>query len=187
MEGVLAIKVLSNNLIAVVYTNGLLRIIQISNFIVLVESNLLGDEAKFDHKDYFRVFDAHLAFASHSSVANHQQTSMSKSISIGISLGIEHVQTAAKQFCLQTVSLRFENVPAVDPEIESSIALGDNCELIHARQELMARNVSITNVSACQNSSFLYTTFNLNTRETSIFSTSSAQPIWDRGSQEVKH
>lgn len=51
MEGVLAIKVLSNNLIAVVYTNGLLRIIQISNFTVLVESNLLGDEGKFDLKD----------------------------------------------------------------------------------------------------------------------------------------
>ena len=41
MEGVIAIKVLTNNLLAVSYTNGLLRIIQVSNFSVLIETNLL--------------------------------------------------------------------------------------------------------------------------------------------------
>lgn len=41
MEGVIAIKVLTNNLLAVTYTNGLFRIIQVSNFSVLIETNLL--------------------------------------------------------------------------------------------------------------------------------------------------
>ena len=41
MEGVIAIKVLTNNLLAVSYTNGLLRIIQVSNFSLLIETNLL--------------------------------------------------------------------------------------------------------------------------------------------------
>lgn len=41
MEGVIAIKVLTNNLLAVTYTNGLFRVIQVSNFLVLVETNLL--------------------------------------------------------------------------------------------------------------------------------------------------
>jgi len=43
LEGVVALKVLTNNLLAVTYTNGLFRVIQISNFSVLIETNLLGD------------------------------------------------------------------------------------------------------------------------------------------------
>ena len=70
---------------------------------------------------------------------------------------------------------------------ESSIILGKDCELVHTRQQVLTPGLTISSIAACEDSAFLYTTFNPQTRETSIFSTSSAQPIWDRGSQELKH
>jgi len=76
---------------------------------------------------------------------------------------------------LQILSLRFENVPIVDSiDAELNIILGNDCELIHTRQEIMAAGVAITSIAPCVDSSFLFTTFNVRTRETSIFSTSSA-------------
>ena len=55
------------------------------------------------------------------------------------------------------------------------------------RQQYMPEGVSISSLTPSDDSSFLYTTFHQVSRETSIFSTSVAQPIWDRGSQEVEH
>ena len=41
LEGVVAMKALSNNLLAVVYTNGLLRVFVVSSTSILVETNLI--------------------------------------------------------------------------------------------------------------------------------------------------
>ena len=46
LNGVVALRVLTNNLLAALYTNGLLRIIQISGFTVVLETNLMQDEAR---------------------------------------------------------------------------------------------------------------------------------------------
>ena len=71
--------------------------------------------------------------------------------------------------------------------MENYAVLNNDCEFIHTRQQVFAKGMVISSISACDDSAFLYTTFNPQSKETSIFSTSSAQPIWDRGSQELKH
>ena len=43
MHGVVALKVLTNNLLAVAYTNGLIRIVQVSNFEIIAETNILAN------------------------------------------------------------------------------------------------------------------------------------------------
>ena len=83
---------------------------------------------------------------------------------------------------LHTLSLRFNNVPTMDPVMEDEVLLGRDFDLDHTRQQIFEPGMVITSITACENSAFLYTTFEPQTRETSIFSTSCAQPIWDRGS-----
>ena len=61
LEGVVALKVLTNNLLAVAYTNGLFRIIQIHDLSVVIETNLLADEGKLG-LDFGRIFEAQIAF-----------------------------------------------------------------------------------------------------------------------------
>ena len=43
LHGVVALKVLTNNLLAAAYTNGLIRIVQVSNFEVIAETNILAN------------------------------------------------------------------------------------------------------------------------------------------------
>ena len=46
LEGVLAFKALTNDLLAVVYTSGLFRVVDISNLAPMLEINLLADEGR---------------------------------------------------------------------------------------------------------------------------------------------
>ena len=88
---------------------------------------------------------------------------------------------------MSTLSLRFDDVQPQHEDEEDDKLLGEECELNVARQQVFSEGVAISSIAACADSSFLYTTYDAKTYETSIFSTSLAQPIWDRGSQELKH
>ena len=52
---------------------------------------------------------------------------------------------------------------------------------------MLLPGTSVSSVAHVDDGTFLYTTFDHATKENSIFSTSFAQPIWDRGSQEMNH
>lgn len=67
MEGVLCIKVLTNNLLAVLYTNGLLRIIEVSDFSIKIETNLL-QSADLNGQ---RAVDAQITFTTQDAVSNY--------------------------------------------------------------------------------------------------------------------
>ena len=67
MEGVLCIKVLTNNLLAVLYTNGLLRIIEVSDFSIKIETNLL-ESADLNGQ---RAVDAQITFTTQDAVSNY--------------------------------------------------------------------------------------------------------------------
>lgn len=185
LEGVLALKVLTNNLLAVVYTSGLFRVIDISSLSMMLEINLLGDEGKLGIASG-RVIEAQIAYKTHASVPDVERRSFSKSISFGLVIAVENQQTVQKKFVLHTLSLRFNNVHGLGPDAEDKTLLGDDFDLDHTRQQIFEPGMVISSITACENSAFLYTTFDPQTRETSVFSTSCAQPIWDRGSQELK-
>ena len=173
---------LTNNLLAVIYTNGLFRVVQISNFAILIETKLLDDQGKIS-ADFERVVDAKIAFETHQSIPDNSRTIFTKSISFGVILVGESLRTVSKRFLLHTFNLRFDVPLAMDHDAsEDSVILGNDCELIHTRQQVFEPGMIISSITAGGQSAFLYTTLNPVTRETSIFSTSSAQPIWDRGS-----
>ena len=84
---------LTNNLLAVVYTSGLFRVIDISKLAILLEVNLLDDEGKLGN-EAGRVIEAQIAFKTHLSVpADIERTSLSKSISFGLVIAIENQHT----------------------------------------------------------------------------------------------
>ena len=81
----MAIKSLSNNLIAVVYSNGLLSINNLcstSRQAVVVSTTLLSSD-KYD-----RIVDAQIAFRTHDAVLSDSMT-VSKSISLGVTFTAE--------------------------------------------------------------------------------------------------
>ena len=57
LEGVVAVKTLTNNLLAVVYTDGMFRVVDISTFSIVVQNNLLDDESRLG-KESGRVIEA---------------------------------------------------------------------------------------------------------------------------------
>lgn len=59
LEGVVALKTLTNGLLLVVYSNSMLRIFQISNFSLIEEINLLADSPVEGLK---RVTEAFISF-----------------------------------------------------------------------------------------------------------------------------
>lgn len=59
LEGVVALKTLTNGLLLVVYSNSMLRIFQISNFSLIEERNLLADSPVEGLK---RVTEAFISF-----------------------------------------------------------------------------------------------------------------------------
>ena len=89
LEGVVALKVLTNNLLAVAYTNGLLRVVQVSNLTVVIETNLLADEGRLG-LDAGRIFEAQIAFHTNRAVPNVERNKLSKSISLGVIQGLEN-------------------------------------------------------------------------------------------------
>lgn len=182
-EGVLAFKSMTNNLLAVVYTNGLFRIIDITTFAPILEVNVLADEGTLGLLSG-RLIEGQIAFHAHNSVPNHTQTIFSKCFSFGIVVAVENQRGIKKRFVLHTFSLRFNDVPANTNE---GTILRPDFDLDHTRQQVFEPDMVISSITACDDGSFLYTTFNSQSRETSIFSTSCAQPIWDRGSQEMRH
>ena len=105
MEGVVAIKALSNNLIAVVYSNGLLSINNLcssSRQAVVVSTTLLSSD-KYD-----RIVDAQISYRTHDAVLSDSMT-VSKSISIGVAFTAECRIKATKRTGLCTYSLKFSN------------------------------------------------------------------------------
>ena len=61
LEGVVALKLLQNDLLAVIYTNGLLRIVQISSLSVLIETNLLADLGHSSADLFEKIVNAKIA------------------------------------------------------------------------------------------------------------------------------
>ena len=106
MEGVVAIKSLTNNLLAVVYSNGLLRVYSISEVSVIVETNILLTE--YD-TEFDRIVDAQVNFKSHLSVVA-DNLSVSKTISIGVSFTAESSRKLIKQNGLHVFNLKFNNI-----------------------------------------------------------------------------
>ena len=103
MEGVVAIRALSNNLIAVVYSNGLLSINNLcssSRRAEVISSTLLSSD-KYD-----RIVEAKISFRTHDSVVADNM-SVSKSISLGVAFTAESRVKGAKQAGLCTYSLKF--------------------------------------------------------------------------------
>ena len=106
LEGVVAIKALTNNLLAVVYSNGLLRVYGISTVSVIVESNILQIENDIE---FDRIIDAQINFKAHTAVVE-ENISVSKTISIGVSFTAESSRRLTKQNCMHVFSLRFNNI-----------------------------------------------------------------------------
>ena len=106
MEGVVAIKSLTNNLLAVVYSNGLLRVYSISEVSVIVETNILLTECD---TEFDRIVDAQVNFKSHTSIVA-DDLSISKTISIGVSFTAESSRKLIKQNGLHVFNLKFNNI-----------------------------------------------------------------------------
>ena len=109
LEGVVALKVLTNNLLAIVYTNGLLRVIQLGDLSITTETNLLGDKGRLAQLGSGRVVEAQIAFKTHLAVPDITQSSLSKSISLGVTMAVESSRTAQKTHTLHTFSLRYDD------------------------------------------------------------------------------
>ena len=96
---------MSNNLLAVVYTNGLLRVFFVSNASILVETSLIvTDQSELD-----RIVDAQINFRTHLSVVE-ENIDVTKSISLGVAFTAESTRRSTKQAGLQIFSLKFRNV-----------------------------------------------------------------------------
>ena len=135
-EGVVALKALSNGLLAVLYTSGLFRIVQISYLSVLVETELLEGDLDLARQGFDKISEAKLAFQAHNAVADADLTNYSKSISLGLTTTLENPITAQRQSVLHCFSLRFESVSLVNLEgAEDAADLGRACELINTRRE----------------------------------------------------
>lgn len=109
LEGVVAMKTLTNHLLVAVYTNGLFRVIQIPNLSVLVETNLFNDKGRLGDAAY-KAVEAKIAFETNRSVPNAENDSIFKSVSIGIVLTSETQGGSAKANILQTFNLRFNDI-----------------------------------------------------------------------------
>ena len=88
----LAFKSLTNNLLAVVYTSGLFRIVDITTLATILDTNLLGDEGKLGIGSS-RLVEAQIAFKTHTSVADVERDNFSKSISFGLVIQLENQST----------------------------------------------------------------------------------------------
>ena len=67
-EGVVALKILTNNLLAVIYSNGLLRVIQVSDFSIVMQTNVLADRELLEKIGSSRLVEAKIASKTHLSV-----------------------------------------------------------------------------------------------------------------------
>ena len=146
-------KALSNNLLAVVYSNGLLRVIEISRTEILVETSILVDrQVEFD-----RIVEAQINFRTHLLVVD-DNLSTSKSISLGVSFTAESSRKSTKQACLQIFSLKFNKVPyegmhafsqKEEERNEEMITFESGTEVIltHMQQQVFPPNLFVTSLT----------------------------------------
>lgn len=117
--------------------------IQLGDLSITTETNLLSDKGRLGQIGSGRVVEAQIAFKTHLAVPDITQSSLSKSISLGVTMAVESSRTAQKTHTLHTFSLRYDDfrVSMDGQDHEDAIVLNlatNSCELLCTRQQVFA-------------------------------------------------